>query len=45
MTSPIIKYYDDKKISFIISEIKELQTPPEKIVKNILVKLKELNLA
>ena len=45
ITSPIIKYYKDKKISFIISEIKELQTPPEKVVEKILTELKELNLA
>jgi len=45
MTSPIIKYYNDKKIDFIVSDITELKTPPEKVVEKIVTELKKLDLA
>ena len=44
MTSPIIKYYKDKKIEFIVSNITELKTPPEKVVEKIVNELKKLDL-
>lgn len=44
MTSPIINYYKEKKTPFIISQIKELKTPPEQVVENILEELKIRNL-
>ena len=45
MTSPLIKYYNDKKIDFIVSDITELKTPPEKVVEKIVTELKKLDLA
>jgi adenylate kinase len=43
MTSPIIDYYREKKTPFIISKIASLETPPEKVVENILKDLRNLN--
>ncbi|MCW3997247.1 MAG: nucleoside monophosphate kinase [Candidatus Bathyarchaeota archaeon] len=45
MTSPIIDYYKEKKIPFIISKITALDTPPEQIVEKIIEEIKKLNLA
>jgi adenylate kinase len=44
MTSPIIDYYKEKKTPFIISNIAELKTTPEQVVKKILEELKIQNL-
>lgn len=42
-TSPIIDYYGKKKTPFVISKITSLETPPEKVVENILKELKRLH--
>lgn len=43
MTSPLIKYYSEKKTPFVISKIDSLETSPEQIVEKILKNLKKLN--
>lgn len=45
LTSPILQYYKDKKVPFIISSITTLQTPPETVVENIIEDLAKLKLA
>ena len=44
-TSPIVQFYKEKNVSFIISSITALDTQPESIVKEIVKKLKKLSLA
>jgi adenylate kinase len=44
-TSPIVQFYKEKNVPFIISSITALDTQPESIVKEIVKKLKKLSLA
>ena len=44
-TSPILQYYKEKNVPFVVSSIKALETPPEAIVEEIIKELKKLNLA
>jgi adenylate kinase len=44
-TSPILQYYKNKSVPFIVSQITALDTPPETIVEDILKELKKRNLA
>ena len=44
-TSPILQYYKDKKVPFVISSITSLKTPPETVVENMIEDLAKLNLA
>jgi adenylate kinase len=43
-TSPILKHYKEKNVTFVISSIKALETPPETIVEEIIKELNKLNL-
>ena len=43
-TSPILQYYKEKNVPFVVSSIKALETPPEAIVEEIIKELKKLNL-
>jgi adenylate kinase len=44
-TSPIVQFYKEKNVPFIISSITALDTQPESIVKEIVKELKKLSLA
>jgi adenylate kinase len=44
-TSPLLQYYKEKNVPFIISSITELDTPPETVIEKMLEDLKKLNLA
>jgi adenylate kinase len=44
-TSPILQHYKEKNVSFVVSSIKALETPPETVVEEIIKELKRLNLA
>ncbi len=44
-TSPLLKYYKEKKIPIITSTATALDTPPEPLVEKMLEELKKLNLA
>jgi adenylate kinase len=44
-TSPILQYYKEKRVPFIVSSITTLDTPPETVVEDIIEELKKLNLA
>jgi adenylate kinase len=44
-TSPILQYYKEKNVPFVVSSIKALETPPEAIIEEIIKELKKLNLA
>lgn len=44
MTSPIIKYYEEKKTPFIISQIEDPNIGPEQVVENVIKELKIRNL-
>jgi adenylate kinase len=44
-TSPILQYYKEKNVPFIVSSITALDTPPETIIEGIIKELKKLNLA
>jgi adenylate kinase len=43
-TSPILQHYKEKNVTFVISSIKALETPPETIVEEIIKELNKLNL-
>ncbi len=43
-TSPLIHYYKQKKLPFIVHETLKLQTPPDTVVEKLLVDLKKLKL-
>ena len=44
-TSPLLRYYKEKNVPFIVSSITALDTPPESIVEEMIRELKKLNLA
>jgi adenylate kinase len=44
-TSPLLRYYKEKNVPFIVSSITALDTPPESIVEKMIKELKKLNLA
>ena len=44
-TSPLLQYYKEKKVPFIVSSIAALDTSPETVIETILAELKKLNLA
>ena len=44
-TSPLLQYYKEKNVPFIISSITELDTQPETVIEKMLEDLKKLNLA
>ena len=44
-TSPLLQYYKEKNVPFIISSITGLDTPPETVVETMIEELKKLNLA
>ncbi|MFB3889580.1 MAG: adenylate kinase family protein [Candidatus Bathyarchaeia archaeon] len=44
-TNPLVKYYQDKKVPFVVHRSEELQTPPEKVVDKFVAELKKLHLA
>ena len=44
-TSPLLQHYKEKNVSFIVSSITEIDTPPETVVETMLKELKKLNLA
>jgi adenylate kinase len=44
-TSPLLRYYKEKNVPFIVSSITALDTPPEPIVEEMIKELKKLNLA
>ncbi len=44
-TSPILQYYREKKVPFVISKITALETKPETVVEQIIEELRKLNLA
>jgi len=44
-TSPLLQYYKEKNVPFIISSIIGLDTPPETVVETMIEELKKLNLA
>lgn len=44
-TSPLLQYYKDKNLPFIVSSITALDTPPETVVNTMIDELKNLNLA
>ena len=44
-TSPLLQHYKEKKVPFIVSSIKGLDTPPETVVETMIKELKKLNLA
>jgi adenylate kinase len=43
-TSPLLQYYKEKNVPFIISSSSALETPPEQVVEQMITGLKELNL-
>jgi adenylate kinase len=44
-TSPLLEYYKQKQVPFIVSEAKSLESPPEAMVEQMLVELKKRKLA
>lgn len=44
-TRPLLQYYKEKNVPFIISSITGLDTPPETVVEKMIEELKKLNLA
>jgi adenylate kinase len=44
-TSPLLRYYKEKNVPFIVSSITALETQPEPIVEEMIKELKKLNLA
>ena len=44
-TSPLLQYYKEKNLPFIVSSITALDTPPETVVNTMIDELKKLNLA
>jgi adenylate kinase len=44
-TAPILQYYKEKNVPFIVSSITALETKPETVVEGIITELKKLNLA
>jgi len=44
-TSPLLRYYKEKQVPFIVSSITALDTPPEPVVEEMIKELKKLNLA
>ena len=45
MTKPLLQFYREKKVQFIVSEATSLDTPPEAVVEDMISKLKKLKLA
>lgn len=44
-TSPLLQYYKEKNLPFIVSSITALDTPPETVVNTMIDELRKLNLA
>ena len=44
-TSPLLRFYKEKQVPFIVSSITALDTPPETVVEKMIEELKKLNLA
>jgi adenylate kinase len=44
-TSPLLQYYKEKNVPFIVSSITTLDTPPETVIEKMIEELKKLNLA
>jgi adenylate kinase len=44
-TSPLLQYYKEKNVPFIVSSITALDTPPETVIEKMIEELKKLNLA
>jgi adenylate kinase len=44
-TSPLLQYYKEKQVPFIISSITALETPPETVLEEMIKELKKLSLA
>jgi adenylate kinase len=44
-TSPLLRYYKEKNVPFIVSSITALDTPPETVVETMIKELEKLNLA
>jgi len=44
-TSPILQYYKEKNMPFIVSNITALKTKPEAVIEEMIAELKKLNLA
>ena len=45
MTRPLLQFYREKEVQFIVSEATSLDTPPEAVVEDMISKLKKLKLA
>lgn len=45
MTKPLLQFYREKEVQFIVSEATSLDTPPEAVVEDMISKLKKLKLA
>jgi adenylate kinase len=45
MTKPLLQFYRERKVQFIVSEATSLDTPPEAVVEDMISKLKKLKLA
>ena len=44
-TSPLLQYYKEKKVPFIVSSTTALETPPETVVEEMIAELKKLKIA
>ena len=44
-TSPLLQYYKEKKVPFIVSSATALETPPETVVEEMTTELKKLKIA
>ena len=44
-TSPLLQYYKEKKVPFIVSNTTSLETPPELVVEEMTTELKKLKIA
>ena len=44
-TSPLVRFYDQKKVPFIVHKTESLDTPPEHVVAHFVAELKRLKLA
>ena len=45
LTSPLLQYYKEKKVPFVVSSITDLETKPEAVIEEIMKELKKLKLA
>jgi adenylate kinase len=44
-TSPLLQYYKEKKVPFVVSSITDLETKPETVIEKIMDELKKLKMA